>query len=339
MLIRDAEALERFEAVDTLVVDKTGTLTEGKPRLTAIDAIARLLGRRGLAPGREPRAVERASDRRGDRRRGAAEAPEALPSPAISSAFPAAASPASSRGARSRSARARSSPSAARTPLPLAARAEALRREGATVVFVALDGAPAALIAVSDPIKAGAAEALAELRRRGLSVVMLTGDNRFTAAAVAAKLGLQIFEAEVRPEGKAEVVARLKSEGRVVAMAGDGVNDAPALAAADVGVAMGTGTDAAIESAGITLLEGRSQGARPRAKTVGRDHAQRPAEPRLRLPLQRRRRADRGGRPLSGVRDPAVADRRGGGDVALLGQRHRQRAEAEKGRAVSRDPR
>ncbi len=145
-------------------------------------------------------------------------------------------------------------------PLPLAARAEALRREGASVVFVALDGAPAALIAVSDPIKPGAAEALAELKRKGLAVVMLTGDNRFTAAAVAAKLGLEAFEAEVRPEGKADVIARLKAEGKVVAMAGDGVNDAPALAAADVGVAMGTGTDAAIESAGITLLKGDLQG-------------------------------------------------------------------------------
>ena len=142
----------------------------------------------------------------------------------------------------------------------MAEKAEPLRREGATVVFVALDGACAALIAVADPVKQGAAEALTALKAQGLRVVMLTGDNRATAQAVAAKLGLEAFEAEVAPEGKAEVVARLRREGHIVAMAGDGVNDAPALAAADVGVAMGTGTDVAIESAGMTLLKGDLQG-------------------------------------------------------------------------------
>src|SRR5271165_5310920 len=143
---------------------------------------------------------------------------------------------------------------------PLAEKADTLRRAGATVVFVALDGACAALIAVADPIRQSAAEAVAALKTQGLRVVMLTGDNHATARAVAAKLGLESFEAEVAPEGKAERIARLKREGRVVAMAGDGVNDAPALAAADVGVAMGTGTDVAIESAGVTLLKGDLRG-------------------------------------------------------------------------------
>ena len=133
-------------------------------------------------------------------------------------------------------------------------------------MFVAVDGKLAALIAVSDPIKPGAAEALAALKAQGLDVVMLTGDNRATAAAVAGKLGLDAFEAEVRPEGKAKVVARLKGEGRVVAMAGDGVNDAPALAAADVGIAMGTGTDVGDRKRRHDAAQGRSRGSRPRAR-------------------------------------------------------------------------
>ena len=158
------------------------------------------------------------------------------------------------------SVRRRSSPGAASTYRLSPGEPQRSRRDGATVVFVAVDGALAALIAVADPIKPGAAEALGDLKALGLDVVMLTGDNRATAAAVAGKLGLGAFEAEVPPEGKAEVVARLKQKGRVVAMAGDGVNDAPALAAADVGVAMGTGTDVAIESAGLTLLKGDLKG-------------------------------------------------------------------------------
>ncbi len=255
VLIRDAEALERFEAVDTLIVDKTGTLTEGKPSLTAIDA----------APGfsaddavRLAASLERSSEHpvaaaivAAARRKRLKLAPsgdfEAFPGGGVAGVVEGRAVAVGSEaflGERGAGA------------LPLAGRADALRREGATVVFVAVDGRAAALIAVSDPIKAGAAEALAELKAQGLRVVMLTGDNRATAAAVAAKLGLDAFEADVAPDGKAAAVGRLKSEGRVVAMAGDGVNDAPALAAADVGIAMGTGADAAIESAGMTLLKG-----------------------------------------------------------------------------------
>jgi P-type E1-E2 ATPase len=136
------------------------------------------------------------------------------------------------------------------------AKADPLRGEGATVVLLAVDGRAEGLLAVSDPVKETTAEALKQLRADGIRVVMLTGDNKRTAAAVAGRLGIDAVEAEVLPEDKALIVQKLKAEGRIVAMAGDGVNDAPALAAADVGIAMGTGTDIAIESAGVTLVKG-----------------------------------------------------------------------------------
>ena len=136
------------------------------------------------------------------------------------------------------------------------AKADPLRGEGATVVLLAVDGRAEGLLAVSDPVKETTPEALKQLRADGIRVVMLTGDNKRTAAAVAGRLGIDAVEAEVLPEDKARIVQKLKAEGRVVAMAGDGVNDAPALAAADVGIAMGTGTDIAIESAGVTLVKG-----------------------------------------------------------------------------------
>src|ERR1035441_2777654 len=138
----------------------------------------------------------------------------------------------------------------------LEARADELRRDGATVMFIVVDGRSAGLIAVADPIKATTPAALASLRSEGIRIVMLTGDNRTTAQAVAAKLGITEVEAEVLPDQKYAIVRRLRSEGRAVAMAGDGVNDAPALAEADVGVAMGTGTDVAMQSAGVTLVKG-----------------------------------------------------------------------------------
>jgi Cu+-exporting ATPase len=255
VLIRDAEALERFAAVDTLAIDKTGTLTEGKPRLTAIEPVGGISADDAL---RLAASLERSSEHpigaaivTGARRkrlklapasdfsavsgRGIAGVIEGRAVAIGSSAFLA------ERGA---------------DPSAFAGRAEALRGEGATVVFLAVEEKAAALIAVSDPIKSSAAEALAALKAEGLRVVMLTGDNRATAAAVAAKLGLTAFEADVLPDGKAEAIERLKREGRVVAMAGDGVNDAPALAVADVGIAMGTGADIAIESAGVTLIKG-----------------------------------------------------------------------------------
>jgi Cu+-exporting ATPase len=143
---------------------------------------------------------------------------------------------------------------------PLASEADALRRDGATAIYVAIDGKVCGIFAISDPVKATTAEAIAALHEGGVRIVMLTGDNRTTAEAVARRLGIDEVEAEVLPDRKSEIVQRLKREGRVVAMAGDGVNDAPALAAADVGIAMGTGTDVAIESAGVTLLGGDLMG-------------------------------------------------------------------------------
>ena len=142
----------------------------------------------------------------------------------------------------------------------LAEEADRLRGDGATVIFVGVDGQLAGVLAIADPVKPTTPEALTALRAEGVEVVMLTGDNRVTAEAVARRLGVDRVEAEVLPDDKADVVQRLRDEGRVVAMAGDGVNDAPALASADVGIAMGTGTDVAIESAGVTLLNGELTG-------------------------------------------------------------------------------
>ncbi len=142
----------------------------------------------------------------------------------------------------------------------LAERAEALHREGQTVVFVAIDGHPAGMLGIADPIKESAAAAIDDLKKEGLRVIMLTGDNRTTAEAVARRLGLDEVRAEVLPDQKAEEIKRLQAEGRIVAMAGDGINDAPALSQADVGIAMGTGTDVAMESAGVTLVKGDLKG-------------------------------------------------------------------------------
>ena len=217
---------------------------------------------------------------------------------------------------------------------PLAAEAEAQRREGATAVFVAVDGRAAGVIAVADPIKATTPDAVRELLAHGVRVVMLTGDNRTTAEAVAAKLGIEEVEAEILPDRKAEIVARLRREGRVVAMAGDGVNDAPALAAADVGVAMGTGTDVAMESAGVTLLKGDLAGPGSRPPPLRGDDGQHPPEPVLRVRLQRRRRADRRRRSLPLLRPSSLARHRRRGDGAVLGQRDRQRLAASKCEAL-----
>ena len=139
-------------------------------------------------------------------------------------------------------------------------RAEALHRDGQTVVFIAIDGQPAGLLGIADPIKDSAAGAIEDLRKEGLRVIMLTGDNRTTAEAVARRLGLDEVRAEVLPDQKSEEIKRLQAEGRIVAMAGDGINDAPALSQADVGIAMGTGTDVAMESAGVTLVKGDLKG-------------------------------------------------------------------------------
>ena len=259
VLFKNAEAIEVLRQVDTLVVDKTGTVTEGKPQLVAIEAasgvdeatllrlaatlekgsehplaaaIVKGAEHRGLALG----AVESFESITGKGVRGKVDGHDvALGNRALLEVLGA-------------------------VPGELVARAEALRGDGQTVMFVALDGKAAGLVGVADPIKASTAEAIAALHADGVCIVMLTGDSKTTAEAVAKKLGIDTVEAEVLPDQKAARVKALQAEGRIVAMAGDGINDAPALAQAQVGIAMGTGTDIAMESAGVTLVKGDLRG-------------------------------------------------------------------------------
>jgi Cu+-exporting ATPase len=255
VLIKNAEALERFEKVDTLVVDKTGTLTEGRPAVTAIvpadgfDEIELL---------RLAASVEQASEHPL-----AAAIVAAARARNISLAKVMGFDSPTGKGAIGMVDRKRIVLGNAKflgelniSTDGVSAVAESLRQDGATAIFVAVNGKAAGTIAIADPVKATTPAALKELTAAGVRIVMLTGDNRTTANAIARKLGITEVEADVLPDQKAEIVAKLKREGRIVAMAGDGVNDAPALAAAEVGVAMGTGTDVAIESAGVTLLKG-----------------------------------------------------------------------------------
>ena len=269
ILIKNAEALELLEKVDTLVVDKTGTLTEGKPTLTALQTSGKWTELEML---RLAASLEQGSE-------------HALASAIISAA--------SKRGLRlSQTSSFQSLPGKGilgivdgysiaignkellaqlkvdATPLSLAA--DKMRRQGQTVMFVLVDRVPTGLLGVSDPIKESAKRSIQELHRQGLRVVMLTGDNRTTAEIVAHQLGIDDIEAEVSPERKGEVVKQLQAQGKIVAMAGDGINDAPALALAHVGIAMGTGTDIAIQSAGITLLGGDLHGV-VRARKLSRN--------------------------------------------------------------------
>jgi Cu+-exporting ATPase len=255
VLIKNAEALERMERVDTLVVDKTGTLTEGRPAVTAIlpvDGVAESAFL-GLAAGVErlsehplAEAIVRAAEEKGIRPAPASDFESPTGKGAVGTVDGRRVIAGNGAFLGERGVDASS----------LAEQAEGLRRDGATVIFMAVDGALAGLIGISDPLKATSAGVIAELQKQGVEVVMLTGDNHTTAEAIARKLGIERIEAEILPDRKGEIVRRLREEGHVVAMAGDGVNDAPALAAADVGIAMGTGTDVAMESAGITLLKG-----------------------------------------------------------------------------------
>jgi Cu+-exporting ATPase len=259
VLIKNAEALERFEKVDTLVLDKTGTLTEGKPRVIAARSAP---GVDGDVLLRLAASLERSSEHPLAAAIVAAAKEKGL-ALAEASDFDAPAGKGVVGKIEGRAVAIGSARFLAEIGIDaaaVAAEADALRREGATAVFVAIDGRPAGVLGIADPVKATTPGAVRALVAAGIRVVMLTGDNRTTAEAVAAKLGIKDVEAEVLPDHKADAIARLKREGRVVAMAGDGVNDAPALAAADVGVAMGTGTDVAIESAGVTLLKGDLQG-------------------------------------------------------------------------------
>ena len=255
VLIKDAEALERMSAVDTLVVDKTGTLTEGRPRLLRVVA----------APGRAEddllrlaAGLERGSEHPLAAAILAGAADRGLSLPAVAGFRSITGKGVAGRvdGREVALGNAALLEELGITAGPFQDEAEGLRRDGATVMYLAVDGAAAGLIAVADPVKPSTPDALAALRAAGIRIVMLTGDNRTTAQSVADRLGIDEIEAEVLPEDKGAAVRRLKAEGRVVAMAGDGVNDAPALAEADVGIAMGTGTDVAIQSAHVTLVKG-----------------------------------------------------------------------------------
>ncbi|MES2699119.1 MAG: heavy metal translocating P-type ATPase [Pseudomonadota bacterium] len=255
VLIKDAAALERLEKVDTLVVDKTGTLTEGKPALTQVVAVNgwsedQLLR---LAAG-----VERASEHPLAKAIVDAALTRGISIPDVHD-FAAPTGKGTSgmvEGHRIALGNARFMTEIGAATEMADHEADALRAKGATTIFLAVDGKVAGLFAIADPIKASTPAALQALRSAGIRVVMMTGDNRTTAHAVAATLGITEIEADVLPDRKAEVVDRLRAQGKIVAMAGDGVNDAPALASADVGIAMGTGTDVAMESAGVTLLKG-----------------------------------------------------------------------------------
>jgi Cu+-exporting ATPase len=255
VLIKNAEALEHMEKVDTLVIDKTGTLTEGKPAVIAVVPAADYSETEML---RLAASVERASEHplalaivRAAEERDVATAPVSeFDSPTGKGAL------GKVEGKRVALGNAKFLAELGVDVAALAARAEELRKEGATAIFMSVDGAVAGALGIADPIKASTPAALRGLEADGIRVVMLTGDNWTTARAVARRLGIEEVEAEVLPDQKSAVVQRYKAAGKVVAMAGDGVNDAPALAASDVGIAMGTGTDVAMESAGVTLLKG-----------------------------------------------------------------------------------
>ncbi len=259
VLIKNAEALETMEKVDTLVCDKTGTLTLGKPRLTGVVAANGFGEDEVLALGAS---LERASEHPlAAAIVGGAEQRKVALQPATDFVSETGKGVRGTVGGRTVAIGNRALlQDLGIEPGPLDAQAIGLRSEGQTVIFVAIDGRPAGLIGVADPIKDSTEEAIRALHEEGLQLVMLTGDSKVTAEAVARKLGIDHVTAEVLPEQKTEVVKKLQAQGRVVAMAGDGINDAPALAQAQVGIAMGTGTDVAMESAGVTLVKGDLRG-------------------------------------------------------------------------------
>jgi heavy metal translocating P-type ATPase len=265
VLIRNAEALERLEKIDTLILDKTGTLTEGKPRVVAIvpaDGLEETFVLALVA------SLERSSGHPLAAAIAAAAHERGLALQPISD-FCSITGKGVTGIVKDRHVAAGNAALFTDMKVPLTtleSQAESLRADGATAIFVAVDGRAAGVIAIADPIKPSTPAALASLRRDGVRILMVTGDHRATAQAVARRLGIDEVEADVLPEHKSEVVRRLRAQGRSVAMAGDGVNDAPALAEAEVGVAMGTGTDVAMQSAGVTLVKGDLAGiARARA--------------------------------------------------------------------------
>jgi Cu+-exporting ATPase len=255
VLIKNAEALERMERIDTLVVDKTGTLTEGKPKVVAVVPAEGITDAEVL---RLAASVERASEHpladaivneakdRGIQTTDVQDFDSPVGKGALGTV----------EGKKVLLGNAAFMRSQGVDTSAMESEAERQRGEGATVINMAVDGKLAGILAIADPVKQSTPEALRDLATEGVKVIMLTGDNRTTAQAVARRLGIADVEAEVLPDQKSAVVAKLQKQGRIVAMAGDGVNDAPALAAAEVGIAMGTGTDVAMESAGVTLLKG-----------------------------------------------------------------------------------
>jgi Cu+-exporting ATPase len=268
VLIKSAESLERMEKVNTLVVDKTGTLTEGKPKVTAV------VPANGLSEDDVLRLA--ASLEQSSEHPLAAAVVAAAKEKGIAAEEPSDFSSATGKGVTGKVAGRAVALGNAKLMADqgielgdLAGKADELRRQGATVLFVGVDGKPGGIIAIADPIKATTRTALDSLRADGIHIVMLTGDNRTTAEAVARQLGIDDVEADVLPEDKNRIVRKLRADGRIVAMAGDGVNDAPALAEADVGIAMGTGTEVAIQSAGVTLVKGDLAGI-VRARSLSR---------------------------------------------------------------------
>ena len=255
VLIKNAEALEQMEKVDTIVLDKTGTLTEGRPTVTATEPVGDRTPDELL---RIAAAVERASEHPLAHAIVEAATAKGLEIPPVAD-FDSPVGKGVTGTVEGHQVTLGSADFLASQGIDTTAshsHADQLRGDGATVIHIGIDGQAAGLFAIADPIKQTTPAALQALREDGIRVVMLTGDNRVTAQAVARTLGIDQVEAEVLPDHKADVVTRLRSQGRIVAMAGDGINDAPALAAADVGIAMGSGTDVAMESAGVTLLKG-----------------------------------------------------------------------------------
>jgi Cu+-exporting ATPase len=259
VLIKNAEALEIMEKVDTLVVDKTGTLTEGKPKLVAVQAEAGFTDDEIL---RIAASLERASEHplaeaivKGAQEKGIdlvkADNFQSVTGKGVTGKVD---------GYTVAAGNTKLLESLGISVGDLSQQADKQRVEGQTVMLIAINGKAAGLIGVADPLKDSTAEAIRDLHAEGIRIVMLTGDNHTTAKAVADKLGIDEVHAEVLPEQKAELIKQLQADGRIVAMAGDGINDAPALAQAQVGIAMGTGTDVAIESAGITLIKGDLRG-------------------------------------------------------------------------------
>ncbi|MEJ7695861.1 MAG: heavy metal translocating P-type ATPase [Candidatus Limnocylindrales bacterium] len=327
VLFRNAEALERLHKVRAVVLDKTGTLTEGKPRVTDIvradgapaeDELLRLVAaaERGSEHPLGEAIVRFARDERGETLSDATTF-EAVAGEGIAAVVD---------GRQVLVGRPAFLEARGMDPGSLRVAAEELAAGGKTPVFAAVDGRAAAVIAIADTVKAGSVEAVAELHRLGLHVVMLTGDNETTAKAIARQVGVDRVLADVRPDEKAAQVRKLQGEGKLVAMVGDGINDAPALAQADVGIAIGTGTDVAIESAVGDVDERRPAGARDRHRVVASHHAQHQAEPVLGVRLQRgpdpacRRRV----LPVHGL--AARPDLRGGRDGPLVRDGRLERA-------------